>query len=100
MSAAVKQIVTRQEEFSGDTSSRSTRLNFKTRRSDISPLQNLVNHLGHLVTGPVSIADVTKKELQCRFAERESSVKSGECRKTLDTLDLNIWEDICALIPF
>ncbi|KAL9972541.1 hypothetical protein ACROYT_G018868 [Oculina patagonica] len=61
---------------------------------------SLVNHLRRLVTGPASIADITKKELQCRFAERESLVKSTDCRKTLDTLDLNIWKDISASVPF
>ncbi len=62
--------------------------------------RNLVNHLGHLITGPTSIADITKKELQCRFAERESLVKSTDCRKTLGTLYLNIWKDISAFVPF
>ena len=61
---------------------------------------NLVNHLGHLVTGPASIADITKKELQCRFAERESLLNSVECRKAFGTLDLNIWKDISAFVSF
>lgn len=60
---------------------------------------NLINHLEHLVTGPSSIADVTKKELQSRFVERESLIKSVESRKSSDTLDLNIWEDIFAFLP-
>lgn len=60
---------------------------------------SLINHLGHLVIGPSSIADVTKKELQSRFVERESLIKSVESRKSSDTLDLNIWEDISAFLP-
>lgn len=61
---------------------------------------SLIDHLEHLVTGPSSIADVTKKELQSRFAQRESLIKSVEFRKSPDTLDLNIWEEICAFLPF
>lgn len=59
---------------------------------------SLINHLEHLVTGPSSIADMTKKELQSRFVERESLIKSVESRKSSDTLDLNIWEDISAFL--
>ena len=59
---------------------------------------SLVNHFEHLVTGPSFIADATKKELHSRFAERESLIKSVEFRKSSDTLDLNIWEDISAFL--
>ena len=60
---------------------------------------SLINHLEHLVAGPSSIADVTKKELQSRFVERESLIKSVVSRKSSDTLDLNIWEDIFVFLP-
>ena len=60
---------------------------------------SLINHFKHLVTGPSFIADGTKKELHSRFAERESFIKSVEFRKSSDTLDLNIWDDICAFLP-
>jgi len=59
---------------------------------------SLINHFEHLVTGPSFIADVTKKELHSRFAERESLIKSVEFRESSDTLDLNIWEDISAFL--
>jgi len=59
---------------------------------------SLISHFEHLVTGPSVIADVTKKELYSRFAERESLIKSVEFRTSPDTLDLNIWEDISAFL--
>ena len=62
--------------------------------------ENLVYHLGHLVTGHASIAHATKKELQCHLAEKESLVQSVEYRKTPDELDLNIWKDISVFVPF
>ena len=60
---------------------------------------SLINHLEHLVTDPSSIADATKKELQSRFVEKESLIKSVQFRKSSDPLDLNIWEDISAFLP-
>lgn len=59
---------------------------------------SLISHFEHFVTGPSVIADVTKKELYSRFAERESLIKSVEFRTSPDTLDLNIWEDISAFL--
>ena len=61
---------------------------------------NLVNHFGHLVTGPDSIADAIKKELQSRSVERDLAVMSDDRRKTFGSLELNIWEDICDVVPF
>ena len=60
---------------------------------------NLVNHLRHLVTGPESISDTTRQELRSRLAEKDSAVVSGDYRKAFDMNDLNIWEDICVLMP-
>ncbi|XP_022801073.1 uncharacterized protein LOC111338808 [Stylophora pistillata] len=59
---------------------------------------NLADHLRHLVTGPVSIADATYSELQHRFAERESVIDSRQCRNACDSLNLNIWEDLGAFL--
>ena len=59
---------------------------------------NLVNHLRHLVVGPDSVADTTKKELRTRLVERDATVRTDDGR-TLDRLELNIWEDICDLVP-
>jgi len=61
---------------------------------------NLLNHFGHLVTGPDSIADAIKKELQSRSVERDLAVMSDDRRKTFGSLELNIWEDICDVVPF
>lgn len=59
---------------------------------------NLADHLRLLITGPASVADVTYRELQCRFVERESVIDNRRCRNTFDSLNLNIWEDLGALL--
>lgn len=59
---------------------------------------NLADHLRLLITGPASVADATYRELQCRFVERESVIDSRRCRNTFDSLNLNIWEDLGALL--
>jgi len=74
-------------------------LNLQDKAKQHLTFASLINHFEHLVTGPSFIADVTKKELHGRFAERESLIKSVEFRESSDTLDLNIWEDISAFLP-
>lgn len=59
---------------------------------------NLVNHLRHLVAGPDSVADTTKKAMRSRLVKKDATVRTDGGR-TLDRLELNIWEDICDLVP-
>lgn len=56
---------------------------------------NLLNHIGHLVTGPDFISEITRKEIRSHLTGRDNSTATV----SFDTLELNIWEDICKLIP-
>ena len=62
-----------------------------------SAFTNLVNHLRHLVSGPDTVAAITKKELRSRLVERDATIRTGDGR-ILGPLKLNIWEDICELV--